>query len=84
MIILFSFHLITVNAAAQELVLTNASVTDPIDCFGGTAEVTITATGGTGNIFYTFNGETNTSGIFTGVDRLALCSSRDRLALLNY
>ena len=36
-----------------------------IACNGGTATVTITAAGGTGLLSYTFDGVTNTSGIFT-------------------
>ena len=37
----------------------------PISCNGGTATVTITAAGGTGTLHYTFDGITNTTGIFT-------------------
>ena len=44
-----------------------ATVTTPVSCNGGTGEVTISATGGTGNLQYTFNGQTNTTGIFSGV-----------------
>jgi uncharacterized protein (TIGR02145 family) len=55
---------VTVNPTA---VLTSAAVTVPIDCFGGTATVTLAATGGTAPISYTFNGVTNTTGVFTGV-----------------
>ncbi len=47
--------------------LSSATVTSPILCNGGTATVTIVATGGTGAISYTFNSQTNTTGIFTGV-----------------
>jgi hypothetical protein len=49
------------------LALTSALVTDPIDCFGGTATVTIVATGGTAPYSYTFNGVTNSTGVFAGV-----------------
>ena len=49
------------------LSLTSASVTSPITCNGGTATVTISVAGGTGTKSYTFNGVTNTTGIFTGV-----------------
>ena len=49
------------------LALTSATVTTPIACNGGTATVTIIATGGTAPISYTFNGVTNTTGVFTGV-----------------
>jgi len=55
---------VTVNPIA---VLTSAAVTVPIDCFGGTATVTLAAAGGTAPISYTFNGFTNTTGVFTGV-----------------
>ena len=54
-------------AQTDELIFSSANVTSPISCYGETAEVTIVASGGTGNISYTFNGETNTSGIFSGV-----------------
>ncbi|MBK7375304.1 MAG: hypothetical protein IPJ02_07055 [Chitinophagaceae bacterium] len=36
-------------------------------CNGGTATVTMTASGGTGQLSYTFNGITNTTGVFTGL-----------------
>ena len=36
-----------------------------IGCFGGTTTVTVAATGGTGAYSYTFNGVTNTTGLFT-------------------
>jgi hypothetical protein len=36
-------------------------------CNGGTATVVIAATGGTGTLNYTFNGSTNTTGVFTAV-----------------
>ncbi len=49
------------------LAVTSATVTSAILCNGGTGEVTITATGGTLPLSYTFNGETNTTGVFTGV-----------------
>jgi hypothetical protein len=49
------------------LALSSALVTDPIDCFGGTATVTIVATGGTTPYSYTFNGLTNSTGVFSGV-----------------
>ncbi|MDO5980835.1 gliding motility-associated C-terminal domain-containing protein [Flavivirga spongiicola] len=49
------------------ITLTNAPVVDPILCNGDTTTVTFTATGGTAPYSYTFNGETNDTGIFTGV-----------------
>jgi len=49
------------------LALTSALVTSPILCNGGTATVTIVATGGTAPYSYTFNGVTNETGVFTGV-----------------
>jgi uncharacterized repeat protein (TIGR01451 family) len=49
------------------LELTSAAVTTPILCFGGTATVTLVATGGTGPISYTFNGITNETGVFSGI-----------------
>jgi hypothetical protein len=48
------------------LALVSAEVTTEILCFGGTATVTIVATGGTAPL-YTFNGETNSTGVFAGV-----------------
>ncbi len=47
--------------------LTSAPVVDPILCNGDTTTVTFTATGGTAPYAYTFNGQTNDTGIFTGV-----------------
>jgi gliding motility-associated-like protein len=49
------------------LALTSAAVTTPILCNGGTASVKITADGGTAPYSYTFNGQTNSTGLFTGV-----------------
>jgi hypothetical protein len=49
------------------LALSGAAVTQQILCFGGTGTVTISATGGTAPYSYTFNGVTNSSGVFTGV-----------------
>ena len=40
---------------------------DDILCYGETTTVTISASRGVGNLTYTFNGETNSSGIFTGI-----------------
>ncbi|MCX6235921.1 MAG: HYR domain-containing protein, partial [Bacteroidetes bacterium] len=58
---------VTINTLPPVLALTSATVTDPIDCYGGTATVTIVATGGTAPYSYTFNSQTNTTGVFTGV-----------------
>ncbi|MGI5914712.1 MAG: beta strand repeat-containing protein, partial [Bacteroidales bacterium] len=54
-------------AEPEVLAVTSAAVTTPISCNGGTGTVTIVATGGTAPYSYTFNGETNDTGIFTGV-----------------
>jgi hypothetical protein len=53
--------------ANAQIVLTSATVTTPIACNGGTGTVTIVATGGTAPIYYTFNSQTNTTGVFSGV-----------------
>ncbi|MCO5257750.1 MAG: cohesin domain-containing protein [Lentimicrobium sp.] len=45
----------------------SASVTTPIACFGGTATVTLSASGGTGAYSYTFNGVTQNNGEFTNI-----------------
>ncbi|MBK6281845.1 MAG: SprB repeat-containing protein [Draconibacterium sp.] len=45
----------------------SATVTSSVSCFGETGTVTIIGSGGTGQLSYTFNGVTNTSGVFTGV-----------------
>jgi len=45
----------------------SASVTGAIDCYGGTATVTLTGSGGTSPLIYTFNGISNGTGIFTGI-----------------
>ncbi|HEU5053181.1 MAG TPA: SprB repeat-containing protein, partial [Hanamia sp.] len=50
---------------ADPITLSSAGVTTPIACNGGNATVTIAATGGTGTLHYTFDGVTNTSGVFT-------------------
>ncbi|WP_321295798.1 LamG-like jellyroll fold domain-containing protein [Marinifilum fragile] len=48
------------------LLVTRATVTTPIACNGGDAEVTIVASGGTAPYTYTFNGvENTTDGVFT-------------------
>ena len=45
----------------------SALVTTPVKCFGGTATVTITGSGGTAPLSYTFNGVTNSTGVFPGI-----------------
>ncbi len=58
----------TINVLQPDPVtIVSAVVTSPIACNGGTATVTIQASGGSGNYTYTFNGQTNSTGIFTGV-----------------
>ncbi|WP_347839516.1 HYR domain-containing protein [uncultured Draconibacterium sp.] len=49
------------------LAILSADVTTPVTCNGGTATITIVATGGSGTYNYTFNGQTNSTGVFTGV-----------------
>ena len=50
-----------------QLSLTSALVTTEIECFGDEATVTFIAAGGTAPISYTFNNQTNETGIFTGI-----------------
>ena len=45
----------------------SAAVTVPVACFGGSATVVISASGGTAPLSYTFNGNTNATGVFTGI-----------------
>jgi hypothetical protein len=45
--------------------LTSAAVTIPVSCNGGDATVTLVATGGSGALTYTFDGVSNTTGVFT-------------------
>ena len=55
-------------AVTQPALLTgSAAVTTPVPCFGGNATVTLTSSGGTNPVSYTFNGVTNTTGIFSGI-----------------
>ncbi len=55
-------------AVTQPALLTGlATITTPVPCFGGNATVTLTSAGGTAPVSYTFNGVTNTTGIFTGI-----------------
>jgi hypothetical protein len=57
-------HTVTVHPTPQATI----TITDPIVCFNGLATVTITATGGTGILNYTFDGVTQSgNGVFTGI-----------------
>lgn len=47
--------------------ITATATASSILCYGGTAMVTITGSGGTAPLSYTFNGVTNASGIFTAI-----------------
>lgn len=58
------FFTVTVLA---EPVLVSAGVTSPVVCHGGTATITLEVSGGTAPLTYTFNGITNTTGVFSGV-----------------
>ncbi len=57
----------TIDVASSTPITANAVVTTPIGCAGGTATVTITATGGTAPLSYILNGVTNATGVFTNV-----------------
>ena len=57
--------ILTVTEPPQ--LIASAAVTSTIDCNGETATVTITASGGTGSLEYTFNGITNSTGIFNNI-----------------
>ena len=57
----------TLNVIQPAIITGSASVTVPIPCNGGTGTVRITGGGGTAPLSYTFNGNTNTTGIFTGI-----------------
>lgn len=57
----------TIDITEPEAITGSATVTEPVVCFGGTATVTITASGGTPPLSYTFNGITNSTGIFPGI-----------------
>jgi len=56
-----------VITAPAALTVVSKNVSSPITCYGGTATVTLTAGGGTTPYSYTFNGETNETGTFSGV-----------------
>jgi hypothetical protein len=51
----------------QPPILTGGESHTAIGCFGGTSAVTLTAGGGTPAYSYTFNGVTQTTGVFTGI-----------------
>jgi len=57
----------TFDVTEPAVVTGSASVTAPVLCNGGTATVTMIGGGGTEPLSYTFSGETNTSGIFSGI-----------------
>ncbi|MGI2336904.1 MAG: hypothetical protein ACRKGH_09755, partial [Dehalogenimonas sp.] len=57
----------TVTVGEPADVIASASVTTPIACFGGSATVTLVASGGTGAYSYTFNGITQSNGVFTNI-----------------
>ncbi len=51
----------------EEFILVSKEVTNPIRCYDEKGTVTLKASGGAGPVSYTFNGETNTTGIFSDV-----------------
>jgi gliding motility-associated-like protein len=57
----------TLDVTEPTAISGSASVTTSITCNGGTAEVTLTGSGGTPPLSYTFNGVTNITGIFSGI-----------------
>lgn len=57
----------TISISEPPLLTATISITDAIDCYGETGEVTINATGGTAPYTYTFNGVTQSNNVFTGV-----------------
>lgn len=57
----------TLDISEPDLITGAAAVTDPVLCNGGTATITLTGGGGTPPLSYTFNGETNITGIFSGI-----------------
>ncbi len=58
----------TINVTEPAALTASAAVSTPIPCIGGTATVTLTATGGTPPYSYTFNGVTQVgNGVFTGI-----------------
>ena len=57
----------TINVTQPSALNLNVISATNITCYGGTSTVTLAATGGTGTINYTFNGVTNTTGVFSGI-----------------
>ncbi len=57
----------TLDIAEPSIITGSASVTGMILCNGGIATVTLTGTGGSAPLSYTFNGVTNSTGLFTGI-----------------
>ena len=57
----------TLDVEENDELIADASVTTPIACNGGTATVTITAEGGDENYTYTFDGASNSTGVFSGI-----------------
>ena len=58
---------ITGSGTGLPLTFGSATVTTPVACSGGSATVTFVVTGGTLPYSYTFNSQTNATGVFTGV-----------------
>ncbi len=56
-----------ISLLQPDAVTGSAVITTPVNCFGGTATVTLTGTGGTAPLSYTFNGVTNSTGVFPGI-----------------
>lgn len=57
----------TIDVTAPSAIIASAAVTSPISCNGNYATVKITASGGTPPYTYTFNGVTNSTGIFANI-----------------
>ena len=57
----------TLDVEENDELIADANVTTPIACNGGTATVTITAEGGDENYTYTFDGNSNSTGVFSGI-----------------
>ena len=57
----------TLTITQPNALTASVSETTSISCNGGTAEIRITAAGGTGNKTYTFDGVQNTTGIFSNI-----------------
>ena len=57
----------TLDVTEPEAISGSAVITDPIICHGGTATVTVSGSGGTAPLTYTFNGVSNSTGVFPGI-----------------